>query len=60
MCKGGVAKIAIDAYCDCVEGLMNGSLKAAHPISLFDAQTPAHRALQIASATTKRARYLKV
>lgn len=54
MCKGGVAKIAIDAYCDCVEGLMNGSLKAAHPISLFDAQTPAHRALQIASATTKR------
>jgi hypothetical protein len=55
MRKGGVAKTAIDAYCDCVEGLMNGSLKAAHPISsLFDAQTPAHRALQLASATTKR------
>jgi hypothetical protein len=53
--KGRVAKTAIDAYCDCVEGLMNGSLKGAHPISsLFDAQTPAHRALQIASATTKR------
>jgi hypothetical protein len=52
--KGGVAKAAIDAYCDCVEGLMNGSLKGAHPISnLFDAQTPAHRALQIASATTR-------
>ena len=55
--KGGVAKMAIDAYCDCVEGLMKGSLRAAHPIEsrdLFDAQTPAHRALQIASATTKR------
>ena len=57
MRKGGVAKTAIDAYCDCVEGLMNGSLKAAHPIDSLrpvDAQTPAHRALQIASATTKR------
>ena len=57
MRKGGVAKTAIDAYCDCVEGLMNGSLKAAYPIGsrdLVDAQTPAHRALQIASAITKR------
>jgi hypothetical protein len=55
MRKAGVAKTAIAAYCDCVEGLINGSLKGAHPISsLFDAQTPAHRALQIASATTKR------
>ena len=53
--KGGVAKTAIDAYCNCVEGLMNGSLKGAHPISgLFDAQTPAHRALQIASATKRK------
>jgi hypothetical protein len=57
MRKGGVAKTAIDAYCTCVEGLLNGSLKAAHPIDgldLVDAQTPAHRALQIAAATTKR------
>lgn len=57
MRKGGVAKTAIDAYCTCVEGLLDGSLKAAHPIDgldLVDAQTPAHRALQIASATTKR------
>jgi hypothetical protein len=53
--KGGVAETAIAAYCDWVEGLTNGSLKGAHPISsLFDAQTPAHRALQIASMTTKR------
>src|SRR6202790_3541499 len=51
-----VAGIAIDAYCDCVEGLMNGSLKAFVPIdgrNLIDAQTPAHRALQISSATKK-------
>jgi len=57
MRKGGVAMTAIDAYCDCVEGLMDGSLKAAYPVGsrdLVDAQTPAHRALQIASATTKR------
>jgi len=57
MRKSGVAKIAINAYCDCVEGLMNGSMKPAHPIdglSLIDVQMPAHRALQIASATTKR------
>jgi hypothetical protein len=36
---------------------MDGSLKAAYPVGsrdLVDAQTPAHRALQIASATTKR------
>ena len=55
--KGGVAKTAIDAYCDCIEGLMDGSLKAAHPVDgldLVDAQKPAHRALQIASVTTKR------
>lgn len=54
--KAAVAGIAIDAYCDCVEGLMNGSLKASVPIdgrNLIDAQTPAHRALQISSATKK-------
>jgi hypothetical protein len=40
-----------------VQGLMNGSLKATYPVGsrdLVDAQAPAHRALQIASATTKR------
>jgi hypothetical protein len=61
MRKAGVAKTAIDAYCDCVEGLMDGSLKAAYPVGigdLVDAQKPAHRALQIASATTKRVRPL--
>ena len=57
MRKAGVAQIAIDAYCDCVDGLINGSLKAAFPIdgrNLVDVQTPAHRALQIARATTKQ------
>jgi hypothetical protein len=57
MRKAGVAKTAIHAYCDCVDGLMDGSLKAAYPVGsreLVDAQTPAHRALQIARATTKR------
>jgi len=55
--KSGVAKTAIDAYCDCIEGLMDGSLKAAHPVDglhLIDVQKPAHRALQIASSITKR------
>jgi hypothetical protein len=57
MRKGAVAETAITAYCDCVTGLMDGSLKAAYPVdgcNLVDALTPAHRALQIASATTKR------
>jgi hypothetical protein len=57
MRKGGVANIAINAYCDCVEGLVDGSLEAAYPVDgrdLVDARTPAHRALQIAKATTKR------
>jgi hypothetical protein len=57
MRKGGVAKTAMNAYCDCVEGLIDGSLEAAHPVDghdLVDAQMPAHRALQIAKATTKR------
>lgn len=55
--RGGAAKIAVDAYCECVEGLVTGSFKAVHPIdgrSLVDAQTPAHRMLQIASATKKK------
>jgi hypothetical protein len=44
--KAAVAGIAIDAYCDCVEGLMSGSLKAFVSIdgrNLIDAQTPAGR-----------------
>jgi hypothetical protein len=56
--KAAVARMAIDAYCDCVEGLMSGSLKAIVPIggrNLIDAQTPAHRALQISSATKGKA-----
>jgi hypothetical protein len=46
MRKAAVAGTAIDGYCDCVDGLMDGSLKAAYPVSsrgLVDAQTPAHR-----------------
>jgi hypothetical protein len=55
--KAGAAKMAIDAYCDCINGLMDGSLKATYPVGsrdLVDAQTPAHRALQIVRAITKR------
>jgi len=51
--KAAAGRIAIDAYCACVEGLPDGSLKAAFPVEgrdLVDAQKPAHRALQIASA----------
>ena len=57
MRKAAVAEAAIRAYCDCIHGLIDGSLKAAYPVGsrdLVDAQTPAHRALQIAGATTKR------
>lgn len=55
--KGHVARIAIEAYCDCVEGLMSGALMAATPVGgrhLVDAQTPAHRVLQIASGVKKK------
>jgi hypothetical protein len=55
--KGAVAKVAIEAYCECIEGLMSGALKAAHPVGgrdLVDAQVPAHRALQIASNVKKK------
>ncbi|MGE3993818.1 DUF7380 domain-containing protein, partial [Pseudorhodoplanes sp.] len=55
--KAHVAKIAIDAYCECVEGLSSGVLTAAFPVDgrdLVDAQTPALRALQIASAIKGR------
>lgn len=54
--KAEMAKLAIDAYCDCVEGLLDGRLKAAYPVGdhhLMDAEKPAHRALQIARAITK-------
>jgi hypothetical protein len=54
--KYKVATAAINAYCDCVEGLIDGSLRAADPLgglNLIDAERPAHRMLQIASATTK-------
>jgi hypothetical protein len=47
------SEIAVDAYCDCEGELLDGSLKAAHPLDgrdLIDAQTPPHRVLQIASA----------
>jgi hypothetical protein len=56
MRKAAVAAVAVEGYCDCVEGLMNGSLKAAHPVDgrdLVDAVKPAQRALQIARQTAK-------
>jgi hypothetical protein len=55
--KGSVAKVAIEAYCEAIECLMSGALKAAYPVGgrdLVDAQTPAHRALQIASNVKKK------
>lgn len=55
--KKEISEAAIDAYCDCVEGLINGSLEQAYPTdgrNLSYAQKPAHRALQIASAIKKR------
>lgn len=55
--KKSVADLAIESYCQCVEGLLSGALKAAYPVGnrdLVDAQKPMYRALQIASATTKK------
>lgn len=55
--KKDAAAVAMASYCECVEGLLSGSLKSAFPIGsrdLLDAQKPMHRALQIASATTKK------
>lgn len=55
--KGAVGKAAIDAYCDCIEGLLSGSLtnpyKAAG-LDLMTAQRLTQRALQIASAVGKK------
>lgn len=55
--KGVVAKVAVEAYCETIECLMSGTLKAAYPVGgrdLVDAQTPAHRVLQIASNVKKK------
>jgi hypothetical protein len=61
MRKAAIAAVAVEAYFGCVEGLMKGSLKAAHPVDgrdLIDAVKPAQRALQIARQTTKSRRPL--
>jgi hypothetical protein len=55
--KGAAARIAVEAYCACVDGLMSGEFGAVHPVNgrnLVDAQVPAQRALQIASAIKKK------
>ena len=52
--RAAVGRIAIETYCDIIERLADGSLKAVVPVEgsgLIDAHKPAHRALQIASAS---------
>jgi hypothetical protein len=51
--KAVAGRTAIESYCEVMERLADGSLKAVVPVEgsgLIDAQKPAHRALQIASA----------
>ena len=55
--KGATAKIALDAYCECIEGLVSGRFVPQHHapgVNLMDAQRLIQRALQIAFATSKR------
>lgn len=55
--KGKAAQIAVESYCDCGEQLLSGEMtgfsEEAGP-DLFNAVDVAHRALQIAYATSKR------
>lgn len=52
---GASAAAAIDAYCDLVTGLLDGSLKTSHGrIATHEAVPALQRAMQIATATTKR------
>jgi hypothetical protein len=55
--KGAVGKIAIDAYCDCIDGLISASLIRPYQmvgLDLLTAQRLAQRALQVGSATSKK------
>jgi hypothetical protein len=52
---GASAAAAIDAYCDLVFGLLDGTLKASHGRSaVHEALSALERAMQIATASTKR------
>jgi hypothetical protein len=54
---GASAAAAIDAYCDSVFGLLDGSLKTCHGRTATHEAVPAlQRAMQIATATTKRSK----
>jgi len=53
---GASAAAAIDAYCDTVDGLLDGTLKTQYGLKAgIAAKTPMHRALQIVRLTTKPA-----
>jgi hypothetical protein len=48
------AAVAIEAYCNIVDGLLDGQLKRLYDLNLsIAAKTPIHRALQIARFTSK-------
>jgi len=55
---GATAAVAIEAYCDCAEGLTAGTVEpwlkpeGLHPV--IEAVDPIHRALQIAHRTSKK------
>src|SRR6185437_8526651 len=57
MRKGAAAKIAVDAYCDCIDGLVAGTLVSsvqADGLDLYQALRAGQRSLQIASAISKK------
>lgn len=55
--RAAAADIAIDAYCECAEGLLSGRLKAAYEkkgLASFDLVHCVQRALQLAYARAKK------
>ena len=55
--RGDIAAIAVDAYCECVEGLLSGAFISVHQKDdrqPLEAERNMQRALQIAYATNKR------
>jgi hypothetical protein len=54
---GATAGVAVEAYCDCAEGLVAGTLQpwiGTGEHAIFEAIDPIHRAMQIVHRTTKK------
>jgi len=55
--RGAAAAVAVEAYCECAEGLLTGRFQAAYEKdtrATFELVSTVHRALQLAYATGKK------